>query len=97
MFKAPQAGTAVIDWYYLPPGAKLAAKAAAKKRPPAPVLVASGKRTFYEAGSGVIKVRLTAAGRTLLKHSKRIRLTAKAVFTSPGKAALAATKTFELK
>ncbi len=97
VFKAPQAGTAVIDWYYLPPGAKLAAKAAAKKRPPAPVLVASGKRTFYEAGSGVIKVRLTAAGRTLLKHSKRIRLTAKAVFTSPGKAALAATKTFELK
>jgi hypothetical protein len=97
VFKAPQAGTALIDWYYLPPGAKLAAKAAGKKRAPAPVLVASGKRTFYEAGSGVIKVRLTAAGKKLLRRSKRIRLTAKAVFTSPGKAAIAATKAFELK
>jgi hypothetical protein len=104
VFKAPQAGTATIDWWYLPPGAKLSAKAASrstkaasKKEAPAPVLVASGKRKFYEAGSGVIKVRLTAAGRSLLKRSKRVRLTAKAVFTAGGKTAYTASKSFELK
>ncbi len=97
VFKAPRAGTATIDWWYVPPGAKLSAKAASKKKPPAPVLVASGKRTFYEAGSGVIKVRLTAAGRGLLKRSKRVRLTAKAVFTASGKTLYRASKSFELK
>ena len=104
----------MIGWYYIPPGATLAAKSsltgkssvtgksaggrpATKKRTPRPVLVASGRRTFYAAAPGVIKIHLTTAGRRLLEHSKEIRLTARAVFTPVGKAAITVSKKFELR
>jgi hypothetical protein len=93
VFKAPEAGTAVIDWYYLPRGAKLA-KAS---RAPAPVLVASGKLTFKSATKGTIELHLSTAGKRLLRHASKIRLTAKCVFTPTGKAAITMLKTFELK
>jgi hypothetical protein len=92
LFKAPEAGTAVIDWYYLPPGAKLA-RAAARS----PVLVASGKLKFGAAKKATIKIRLTAAGVRLLRHAKRIRLTARCAFTPVGQTATLVSKTFELK
>jgi hypothetical protein len=100
-FKAPEAGTAVIKWYYLPPGAKLAgAKPAgakhAKKAAPTPVLVASGSVTFHAAGTAAAKIRLTGAGRRLLRHSTRIRLTAMCTFTPVGRAAIATSGTFQL-
>ena len=66
---APSAGTMKIVWYYLPPGARLA-------RVSKPVVVAQGSKTFAAAGSLTVKLRLTAAGRKLLKHSKRMKLTA---------------------
>jgi hypothetical protein len=93
VFKAPEAGTAVIYWYYLPRGAKLA-KAS---RAPAPVLVASGKLTFKSATKGTIELHLSTAGKRLLRHASKIRLTAKCVFTPTGKAAITMLKTFELK
>ena len=91
-FKAPVAGTTVIGWYYLPPGAKLAAKAKAK-----PVLVATGKQTFSAAGAATVKIKLTSAGRKLLKNAKRIKLTAKCTFTQTGKRPVVTMKTFVLK
>jgi hypothetical protein len=98
---APEAGTAVVKWYYLPPGAKLAgAKPAgakyAKKAAPTAVLVASGSVTFHAAGTASVKLRLTGAGRRLLRHSKRIRLTATCAFTPVGGAAVATSGTFQL-
>jgi len=91
VFKALEAGAAVIAWYELPPGAKLA------RAKPRPVLVASGKLIFSGPGTATIKIKLTAAGRRLLKHAKRIKLTAKGTFTPTGKAPITATRTFLLK
>jgi hypothetical protein len=91
-FKALQTGTAVINWYQVPPGAKLANKAK-----PKPVLVASGQRSFSAAGTATIKIKLTAAGKRLLKHAKQLKLTAKGTFTPTGKTPITATKVFVLK
>jgi hypothetical protein len=88
-FKALEAGTLVVGWYELPPGAKLAMHTTAK-----PVLVAYGQMTFAAAGAGTIKVKLTAAGKRLLKHAKRLKLTAKGVFTPSGGAGVGTTKGF---
>lgn len=88
-FSAPTSGRAVIDWYYLTAGAHLA-KAAN------PVVIASGQRTFSSAGRSKITLRLTAKGINLLKHSKRIRLTAKGTFTRGGQRPVTATKRFTL-
>jgi hypothetical protein len=90
-FKALEAGTFTVGWYEVPAGAKMAKHITAK-----PVLVASGQMTFTGAGTGKIKVRLTAEGQKLLKHAKRFRLTAKGMFNTHTKEAVATTKTFTL-
>jgi hypothetical protein len=92
VFKALEAGSAVIDWYEVPPGAKLA-----KKAKPKAVLVGSGHLTFAAAGTGTIKIRLTAVGKSLLKHAKRLKLTALGTFTPIGGSPSSATRTFVLK
>jgi FG-GAP repeat len=76
-FTALEAGTVTVQWYLVPHGAKLATKAK-------PILVASGKLTFSGTGTGKIKLKLTVAGKRLLKHAKRLKLTAKGTFTSTG-------------
>jgi len=91
-FKAPEAGTAVIKWYYLPPGAKLA-----KRKAPSPVLVASGRVTFHAAGTATMKIRLTAAGRRVLERSERVRLIATCAFKPLGGAAITTSGSFELR
>ena len=97
-FKAPEAGTAVIRWYYLPRGAKLAdAKLAKKKAAPAPVLVAGGTVTFHAAGAATVKIRLTAAGRRLLRNSKDLQLTATCAFKPLGGVAVTTSGTFQLR
>ena len=90
-FKALEAGTAVIDWYDVPAGAKLA-----KKTKVEPILVASGQITFPAAGTTTIKIKPTAAGRRLLKNAKSLKLVAKGTFTPTGKAPVIATKAFVL-
>ena len=92
LFSAPEAGTAVLDWYYLPPGAKLA-----KNSKHAPVLVASGKLTFRSASSVALTIRLTAKGRALLHAAKQMRLTAKCVFTPTSGEVITASAGFALK
>ena len=92
-FKAPQAGTASIKWYYLPPGAKLSKS---KKAPP-PVLVASGSVKFRAAGSATLTLKLTSAGRRLLGHSKSLRLTASCTFKPTSGTAVTTTGSFQLK
>ena len=95
-FKAPEAGTAVVKWYYLAPGAKFAGAKLAKKKAPSPVLVASGSVTFHTAGTAAVKLRLTPAGRRLLRQSRRIRLIATCAFTPVGAAAIVTSGTFQL-
>jgi hypothetical protein len=91
-FTAPEAGTLAVQWYQVPTGAKLAKKTKAK-----PVLVASGKLTFSGAGTGKVKVTLTAQGKKLLRHTKRLTLTAKATFTPSGGTAASITSGFQVK
>jgi hypothetical protein len=94
--KALSAGTAVVDWYYVPAGAHIA------KAKPKAQLLASGRLTFTSAGTGKLKIRLTAAGKNLLKgeksgHGKLLKLTSKATFTPVGHAAIVIDKTFTPK
>jgi alpha-tubulin suppressor-like RCC1 family protein len=91
-FKALSAGTLVINWYFLPPGARLA-----KKAKPKPVLFAAGKLSFKVPGTKKITIKLTGKGQKLLKHRNSIKLTAKGSFTPTGKAAVTARKGLTLK
>jgi hypothetical protein len=72
-FTAPVAGSVTITWYYLPAGAKLA-------RVVKPVVVARGSKTFAGPGHAKVKLRLTAQGRKLLTHAKRVKLIAAGTF-----------------
>jgi hypothetical protein len=87
-FHAPSAGQLVIAWYLVPRGARLAA---AK-----PVLVAIARVSFGHAGAARATVRLTPKGRSLLRHSKRLKLTARGVLTPTGGLPIAATESFTL-
>lgn len=78
-FRALSAGTAVIDWYRVPPGGRLALKTRAR-----PVLVASGQTRFSVPKTAKINVRLTRAGRRLIKKDDAAKLTAKGTFTPSG-------------
>lgn len=91
-FQALEGGTAVIDWFGVRAGAKLARKTRAK-----PTLMATGRVAFLGAGTAPVRIRLTSAGRRLLKRSKRLRIAARATFTPTGGTAVSATKTFTLK
>jgi len=91
-FKALEAGRAVIDWYEVPPGAKLAKAARAK-----PVLAASGALTFSAAGTEKLKIALTSAGRRLLKRTNRLTLSAKGTFTPAGEPPVTVSRTFVLR
>lgn len=90
--KALEAGTLTIDWYQVPPGARVANKRKAKS-----VLVAAGKLSFSAAGSATIRIRLTAAGKSLLKHAKKLALIAKGKFTAVGKAPVVVLRKFTLR
>jgi hypothetical protein len=87
-FVAPEAGHALIRWYRVPPGARLA-KAT-------PSLVATGQATLAFSATRTIKLGLAPAGRRLLKHARRLKLTAKGTFTPAGGRPVSVTKTFVL-
>ncbi len=83
--QALEAGTLVVDWWQVPKGARLSRKVK-------PVLIASGRLIFPAAGSGMVKISLTAAGRKLLAHVKRQALTVQGVFTPNAQDPISATK-----
>jgi hypothetical protein len=90
-FKAPAPGRAAIAWYYARPAAKLASTGAR-----APLLVASGGLRFRAPGTAAVAIRLSAAGRRLVRASRHLRLTATCVFTPAGAPSVRASVTFEL-
>jgi hypothetical protein len=90
-YTPPGAGTIVINWYQVPPGAMLAKRAKAK-----PVLVAAGRLTIASARGGKIAIRLTPPGRRLLQHSHKVKLVARGFFTTGGHV-VSATKSFVLE
>jgi Glycine rich protein len=60
------------------------------------VLIATGSHKFSAAGKGKLTIRLTGKGRTVFKHAKRLKLTAKGTFKPSGAAAIARQKAFTL-
>ena len=87
--KALAAGQLVTSWYMVPKGAHLTA---AK-----PVLVATGRLSFAQAAAANLSIKLTAKGKSLLRHARQFKLTAKGVLTSSGQPAVSANKSFTLK
>ena len=91
-FRAPGRGALSVSWFFVPKGAHLAkAKAKAKA-----TLVASGKTSSHSAGTVKLTVKLTAKGRSLLKHAHRVKLTSKGVYTPSGARGVSTTKSFTL-
>lgn len=88
-FTAPAAGSLSIGWYQVPSGAHLAARK--------PVLVASGTAKFPVPGTRRLTIKLTAAGRSLLKRSGRLKLVAQAIFAPTGGPRSSATRGFTLR
>ncbi|HEX3874077.1 MAG TPA: hypothetical protein VHW26_08015 [Solirubrobacteraceae bacterium] len=92
-FKSLSAGSVVVDWYYVPAGPHIA-KVKSKAQ-----LLASGRLTFSAADTGKLKIKLTAAGKKLLKsersgHAKLLKFTAKATFKPTGRTAIVTTESF---
>lgn len=87
--QAISAGHLVLSWYCrLPRG-----------RHPTPhrVLIATGQATFRSQGTKTLKVKLTTAGRHLLRSAKRIRLTANITFTVPTQPTITEAHAFTLR
>lgn len=89
-FNAPAAGKLQITWYYLPKGAKLAAK-------PKPIALATGTTTATGTGPTRITIRLNAVGKRQLKKAKSLKITTKATFTPTGAQPVSTTKTTTLR
>ena len=60
------------------------------------VLVAVGKVKFTRAGSAKLTIKLTKAGRRLLRDAKRLNLTAHGAFTPLARHAITAARRFHL-
>jgi hypothetical protein len=88
-FNALGGGEVVISWYELPKGAHLAS---AK-----PVLVASARATFTTKGEVKLTLKLTARGKSLLRHARQVKLTGRGVFTPAGGSPITVTKPFTLR
>ena len=88
-FSALTGGRVVIAWYQIPKSYVT--------RGARPTLVATAIAALTHAGTGTTKVTLTAAGRRLLKTSKRLKLTAEGTFTPTSRYAVVASKSFSLK
>ncbi len=76
---ALEAGKATIQWFFVPKGAHVSAKKKHK-----PVLVASGSQRFSAPGTKTLTIKLTSAGRKMLEHARRVKLTAKGTFAPAG-------------
>jgi hypothetical protein len=82
-FAAPSAGRLQILWYRPVHGKRL--------------VVATMTVTFHKAGKTKVDLRLTRNGRNLLKHARRLQLTASGGFTPVGHGTTNASRTITLK
>jgi hypothetical protein len=84
-FVAASPGTLAISWFQVPKGARLAGHAL-------PVLVATGSARFIAASTRQVTIKLTSKGKRLLKHSRQLKLVAKATFMPPSGSAIVVTR-----
>jgi hypothetical protein len=90
LFTAPGAGRVVIVWYYTP------ARARAKRSARSPVIVAAGTASFHAPDTAPIMIRVTAAGRRLLRAARHLRLSAACVFIPRAGARIRVSAVFQL-
>jgi virginiamycin B lyase len=88
----PAPGTLTVSWYQVSKGARIGR--AAK---PNVVLVARGRVTAAQRGKASLAIRLTSAGRRLLKHARRAALQSQASFSPKGGKATTMTGRVTLK
>jgi hypothetical protein len=88
-FSAMTAGTLQFSWYAVTKGVH----ASAKKKP---LLVAAASVNFSSASRNSVKLHLTSVGRRLIRASKRVKLTTKAVFSPSGQSPVTWLETFVL-
>ncbi len=89
-FKAPEAGTAQI------PGSMTRRTPGVRARPSAPILVASAELAFRAPSTRAMTMRLTNAGRDLLRRSKRLHILTACKFSPPHARALTTFAAFDL-
>lgn len=97
VFTAPSSGQITVDWYAPSTSKGPLATAARPAKKAHTLLVARVSKRFSKAGKATLKLRLTAAGRRLLRHSKKVGLTSKATFTPTGGTAVTVTRHFTVK
>jgi hypothetical protein len=85
-FKALDAGTLTIRWRTV--------SVKVRGRRTKAIVVANGRRTFPRSGTRTVNMKLTRAGRRVLRGAKRLRLTAEGTFTSTGRKPISGTKAF---
>jgi hypothetical protein len=85
-FAAPATGRLVLQWYSRP-----------KRRKAKAVLLASTTLKITKASTVKPKLKLTRAGKRLLRASKKLTITGKGSFTPTGKKPVTATRTLTLK
>jgi hypothetical protein len=90
-------GTVSFTWTVSGAGTRSAVAAKAKKKAKT-LKIASGKKTSKVAGTAKVKLKLSKAGKKLLRDSKKLRVTFTASFTPAGGGAAQTTHTkFTLK
>jgi hypothetical protein len=89
---APAPGSLTITWYFVPPGAHVS-----KAKKPKPVAIASARVSFSNAGPVQVTVRLTPAGRRMLRHVQMLRVVSKAAYQPTGAQTTSKTRSFTLR
>jgi hypothetical protein len=92
-FKALSAGLILINWFYLPRNAHRTST----RHKPKPLLIATGKATFARTRTQTVTIQLTPRGKRVLKHAKRLMLTARGTFTPFAQRPVVATVKFEIR
>ena len=90
VFRPPVRGQLVVDWYLIPRGAHLA-RARAR-----PTLIATSHSIRYPTDFAG-QIVMTRAGWRLMRHAKRVTLTAKATFTARRIPPVTMTRRFTLR
>lgn len=90
-FKAPSAGKLAVSWTYKPASPRVSA-AAAKT-----VTVASGATKVKKKGKAKLVIKLTKAGKALLKGKRKIVLTASGTFAPKSGSKIKTTKAITLR
>jgi beta-galactosidase len=93
-FQAPSAGRLVVGWYTT---VEIREAAPPHRRHRRRILVATATAQLKRAGRARVRLRLTAPGRTLLRHAKHTTLTAEATFTPKGRRRVSESRRIELR